>query len=76
MNSLNDPFINPVEYSPTQKEYIERALHSARRLLIPHTMLLQALASRLQAVRYHIPSLMRLIIRLVLRSAQAYKSTR
>ncbi|KAF8334229.1 uncharacterized protein EI90DRAFT_3051526 [Cantharellus anzutake] len=72
--NLVDTFFHPVEYSPTQRDNIERALHSARRLLVPHTMLLQTLASRLQAVRYRMPSLVHLIIRLVLRSVQAHKT--
>ncbi|KAH7889620.1 hypothetical protein F5I97DRAFT_1934490 [Phlebopus sp. FC_14] len=73
--SLNysDPFNNPISYSPTDKEEIDRAATHARRLLIPHTLLLQMLFSRLQAARYSRSTVMFLIQRLVLRSANAHK---
>ncbi|KAF8579311.1 atypical/PIKK/PI4K protein kinase [Ramaria rubella] len=72
--SLNaqNPFYNPIEYSPTDRADIDRAGASARRLLIPHTLLLQMLLSRFQAVRYSRPGLVLLISRLVLRSARAH----
>ncbi|KAF8529176.1 hypothetical protein BU17DRAFT_73353 [Hysterangium stoloniferum] len=72
MNAEN-PFYSPIEYSPTNKEDIDRAAGSSRRSLIPHTLLLQMLLSRYQAVRYNRPGLVLLLVRLVLRSARAYR---
>ncbi|KIJ69126.1 hypothetical protein HYDPIDRAFT_23983 [Hydnomerulius pinastri MD-312] len=73
--SLNydDPFYHPIGYSPTDKEEIDRATTHARRLLVPHTLILQMLFSRLQAARYRRSTVMFLIQRLVLRSAHAHK---
>ncbi|KAJ7709476.1 hypothetical protein B0H17DRAFT_1155491 [Mycena rosella] len=73
--SLNydDPFYHPVEYSPTDKELIDRGTSNARRLLTPHALVLQMLFSRLQAARYRRPGVMFLIQHLVLRSARAHK---
>ncbi|KAJ7085721.1 hypothetical protein B0H15DRAFT_846088 [Mycena belliarum] len=73
--SLNydDPFHQPVEYSPTDKNIIDRGMASARRLLSPHALVLQMLFSRLQAARYRRPGVMFLIQHLVLRSARAHK---
>ncbi|KAJ3513745.1 hypothetical protein NLJ89_g2774 [Agrocybe chaxingu] len=74
--SLNyeDPFYHPISYSPTDKESMDRAYAHARRVLTPHALVLQMLFSRLQAARYHRPGVMFLIQRLVLRSAQAFKT--
>lgn len=73
--SLNydDPFYHPVSYVPTDKEEIDRATTYARRLLVPHTLVLQMLSSRLQAARYRRSAVMFLIQRLVLRSARAHR---
>jgi phosphatidylinositol 4-kinase A len=75
-NSTDDPFCHPVEYTPTDKDLIDHSFQAARRLLMPHTMLLHTLASRFQAVRYQRAPLMRLMLRLLLRSAQAHKLLR
>ncbi|KAG6336316.1 hypothetical protein ID866_2765 [Astraeus odoratus] len=73
--SLNyeDPFYHPISYSPTDREEIDRATSNARRLLVPHKLVLQMLFSRLQAARYCRSAVMFLIQRLVLRSAYAHK---
>ncbi|KAF9227759.1 hypothetical protein BS17DRAFT_726240 [Gyrodon lividus] len=71
--NYDDPFYYPIGYSPTDKEDIDRATSHARRLLVPHTLVLQMLFSRLQAARYRRSTVMFLIQRLVLRSAHAYK---
>ncbi|KAG8764613.1 phosphatidylinositol-4- kinase [Ceratobasidium sp. 428] len=65
-----DPFKHPVEYNPTDKTEMDQTLADARRLLVPHTILLQMLRSRFQAVRYRNPGLMQLLLRLVLRSTR------
>lgn len=72
-SNCDDPFHHPISYSPTDKDEIDRATTHARRLLMPHTLLLQMLFSRLQAARYCRSTVMFLIQRLVLRSAQAHK---
>lgn len=74
--SAQNPFYHPIEYSPTDKADIDRAAAAARRFLTPHTLLLQMLLSRFQAVRYSRPGLVLLILRLVLRSARAYRMLR
>ncbi|KAF9014020.1 hypothetical protein BDQ17DRAFT_1475819 [Cyathus striatus] len=71
--NYEDPFNNPIDYSPTDKEIIDRAMANARRILTPHSLVLNMLFSRLQAARYHRPAMMLLIQQLVLRSARAYK---
>ena len=58
------------------KNVIDRATSHARRLLTPHTLVLQMLFSRLHAAKFRKPGLMLLIQRLVLRSAKAYRSLR
>ncbi|KAA1469432.1 atypical/PIKK/PI4K protein kinase [Dentipellis sp. KUC8613] len=70
----DDPFYHPIEYAPTDKEVIDRATNTARRLLSPHTLILQMLFSRLQAAKYRRPGLMRLFQRLVLQSARACRN--
>ncbi|KAF9265698.1 hypothetical protein L218DRAFT_986377 [Marasmius fiardii PR-910] len=69
-----DPFFHPISYSPTTKEEIDRDGNNARRLISPHSLVLQMLFSRLQAARYRRPGVMFLIQHLVLRSARAHKS--
>ncbi|KAG6828586.1 hypothetical protein H0H92_007376 [Tricholoma furcatifolium] len=75
-SSLNyeDPFLDPISYSPTDKEVIDRGMANTRRVLTPHALVLQMLLSRLQAARYGRPSMMLLIQRIVLRAARAYRS--
>ncbi|KAH7923479.1 hypothetical protein BV22DRAFT_1036261 [Leucogyrophana mollusca] len=73
-SNYDDPFYHPIGYSPTDKDEIDRATTHARRLLVPHTLVLQMLFSRLQSARYCRPTVMFLIQRLVLRSALAHKS--
>ncbi|KAH9952080.1 atypical/PIKK/PI4K protein kinase [Amylocystis lapponica] len=68
-----DPFFHPVEYSPTDKSVIDRASANARRLLLPHTLILQLLFSRMQAARYRRPDLMLLLQNLALASARAHR---
>ncbi|CAE6468907.1 unnamed protein product [Rhizoctonia solani] len=67
---FNDPFRHPVGYNPTNKSDMDKILGDARRLLVPHIILLQMLRSRFQAVRYKNPGLMQLLLRLVLRSTR------
>ncbi|EIN07209.1 hypothetical protein PUNSTDRAFT_71064 [Punctularia strigosozonata HHB-11173 SS5] len=69
-----DPLSRNIDYSPTDREGIERSAATARRLLTPHNLVIQMLLSRLQAARYRKPGLMLLIQRLVLRSARAHPS--
>jgi len=76
VSSYDDPFYHPIDYAPTDKDVIDRATNHARRLLSPHTLVLQMLFSRLQAAKFRKPGLMLLIQRLVLRSARAYRSLR
>ncbi|KIP08776.1 hypothetical protein PHLGIDRAFT_29437 [Phlebiopsis gigantea 11061_1 CR5-6] len=66
-----DPFDHSVEYSPSKREDAERTTKAARRLLLPHTLILQLLVSRLQAARYRKPGLMLLMQRITLASTRA-----
>jgi len=75
-DSYDDPFFHPIQYSPTDKEEIDRGMTSAKRLLAPHVLILQMLISRFQAARYRRPGLMLLIQRLVLISARAHRYMR
>ena len=75
-DSYDDPFFHSVQYSPTDKEEINRGMVNAKRLLAPHILILQMLISRLQAARYRRPGLMFLVQRLVLISAWAHWYTR
>jgi hypothetical protein len=74
--SPQDPFNFPIEYNPTERDAIDRSMQAARRLLLPHAMLLQGLSSIFQAVRYRRSPLMRVLMRLILRSALAHESMR
>ena len=76
MDSRNDPFFHLIQYSPTEKEEIDREMASAKQLLAPHVPILQMLSSRLQAARYRRPGLVLLIQRLVLISARAHRYMR
>ncbi|WVO18533.1 hypothetical protein L204_106252 [Cryptococcus depauperatus] len=53
-NSMNykDPFETPIEYSPSDKKVFDLDLAKARRLLKPHTLLVQVLSSQFQAIKY------------------------
>ena len=74
--SFEDPFYHPIEYSPTDKVVIDHAILTARRALTPHIMILQMLQSRFQAVRYQKPALIQLLLRLIMKSAKAFRSMR
>ncbi|EJU05379.1 atypical/PIKK/PI4K protein kinase [Dacryopinax primogenitus] len=54
-------------------EYMDHEQASAKRLLTPHALLLRALTSRFQAVRYHHAGLILILLRLVLRSTRAHQ---
>ncbi|KAJ8087995.1 phosphatidylinositol-4- kinase [Marasmius tenuissimus] len=72
--NFEDPFYEPIGYSPPDKKEIDRDMNTARRLISPHSLIIQMLFSRLQAARYRRPGVMFLIQHLVLRSARAHKS--
>lgn len=74
--SYDDPFYHPIDYSPTDKDVIDRGMTTARRLVTPHALVLQMLLSRLQAARYRRPGVMFLVQHLVLRSARAHRLLR
>jgi phosphatidylinositol 4-kinase len=74
--SYDDPFFHPSTYSPTDKETIDTGLANARKIITPHTLVLQMLFNRLQAARYHRPAVMLIIQQLVLRTARAFKTLR
>ncbi|KZT60454.1 hypothetical protein CALCODRAFT_119134 [Calocera cornea HHB12733] len=69
----DDPFNHEVQYTPSDRIQIERELASSKRLLTPHALLLRALTSRFQAVRYHHAGLILILLRLVLRSTRAHQ---
>lgn len=71
MDSYDDPFAAPVEYSPSDKKIMDLELAKARRLLKPHLLLIQVLSSQFQAVKYREPGIMMSIIRLMMRSIAA-----
>ncbi|KAI0075272.1 hypothetical protein K474DRAFT_1676500 [Panus rudis PR-1116 ss-1] len=71
--SLSDPLSHPIEYSPSDRDAVNRSAAHATRLLSPHNLILQLLVSRLQAARYRKPSMMLLMQRLALVSARAHK---
>ncbi|KAI0345278.1 atypical/PIKK/PI4K protein kinase [Trametopsis cervina] len=70
--NYSDPFYHPVEYSPSDSASIQHAIKAAQRQLIPHTLILQFLMSRLQAARYRKSGIMQLLQRLALTSARAH----
>ncbi|KAF6763882.1 atypical/PIKK/PI4K protein kinase [Ephemerocybe angulata] len=70
----HDPLYNIISYSPTDKGIIDRGWAAARRVLKPHSLVIQMLFSRLQAARYHRPTVMYIIQKIVLRAAYAFKS--
>ena len=75
-DSYSDPFVHSIGYSPTDKSIIDHEIVTARKLLTPHILVLQMLLSRFQAARYHKSGLMLLILRLVLRTANAHQNMR
>jgi hypothetical protein len=74
--SYDDPLYHSISYAPTNKDEIDRQAAMARRLLTPHALILQMLLSRLQAARYRKLGIMRLIQRLILRSACNHRKMR
>lgn len=74
--SFGDPFNHPIKYTSTDKALIDRVAYAGKRLLSPHTQLLQMLLSRFQSVRYRRSGLMLVLLRLILRSTKAHKSFR
>ncbi|ODN73286.1 hypothetical protein L202_07835 [Cryptococcus amylolentus CBS 6039] len=74
-DSMNyqDPFEIPVEYSPSNKKILDLELAKARRLLRPHTLLIQILSSQFQAVKYRERGMTVSLIRLLMRSLKAHK---
>ncbi|KAF5358382.1 hypothetical protein D9756_001382 [Leucocoprinus leucothites] len=71
--NYRDPFDSPIAYAPTDKEFIEKELTAAHKLLSPHVLVLHLLYSRLQAARYYQPNIMFLIQQLVLRSTRNHR---
>lgn len=76
ITSSEDPFIRPIEYAATDKTLIDGVMYAGKRLLSPHTQLLQMLLSRFQSVRYRRSGLMLVFLRLILRSTRAHTSFR
>ncbi|KZO97923.1 atypical/PIKK/PI4K protein kinase [Calocera viscosa TUFC12733] len=70
--NYDDPFNHAVQYTPSDQVQVEHEQAGAKRLLTPHTLLLRALTSRFQAVRYHHAGLILILLRLVLRSTRAH----
>ncbi|OWZ76646.1 phosphatidylinositol 4-kinase [Cryptococcus neoformans Bt85] len=74
-NSMNyqDPFERPVEYSPSDKKITDLELAKARRLLRPHTLLVQVLSSQFHAIKYRERAMTISLIRLMMRSLEAHR---
>ncbi|KJE03847.1 phosphatidylinositol 4-kinase [Cryptococcus gattii NT-10] len=74
-NSMNyqDPFERPVEYSPSDKKETDLELAKARRLLRPHTLLVQVLSSQFHAIKYRERAMTISLIRLMMRSLEAHR---
>lgn len=72
MNATN-PLDHPVELTPTDREETEHNGKTARRLLAPHSSLLDFLASRFQAARYKNRNVVLATLRLITRSSRACK---
>lgn len=71
--NYHDPFVQPIEYAPSDKHVMDVELARARRLLRPHLLLVQILSSQFQAVKYRAPGIMVSLARLMLRSLGAFK---
>ena len=74
--SYVDPFFHSVDYSPSDSDYVHRSIKASQRQLIPHSLILQFLMSRLQAARYRNPGIMHLLQRIALKSARAHARMR
>ncbi|GAA96782.1 uncharacterized protein L969DRAFT_97129 [Mixia osmundae IAM 14324] len=72
MNSIN-PMLEETQFTPTDKKAMDEHANAARRLLQPHSILLDFLTSRYQAYRYRDAGLVAAARRLVVRSLDAYK---
>lgn len=59
------------EYAPTDKPAIIAHANAANRQLAPHTLLLEFLSSRFQAIRYRRADIVMIFKRLVLRTCLA-----
>lgn len=55
---------------------MDKALAAVQKLLMPHLILIQVLASRFQAVKYREPGLINVFIRVLIRSCIATKHIR
>lgn len=66
--SYNDPFVTPVEYSPSDFKIIDIELAKARRLLRPHLLVIQMLSTQFEAVKDSKSGSVMPIIRLMMRS--------
>ncbi|KAL1412783.1 Phosphatidylinositol 4-kinase stt4 [Vanrija albida] len=71
--NYHDPFVQPLEYAPSDKKVMDAELAKARRLLKPHLLLIQILSSQFQAVKYRAPGIMVSIARLMLRSLDSFR---
>jgi hypothetical protein len=67
-SSYHDPFVAPVEYSPSDENIMNLELSKARRLLSPHLLLINFLSSQYQTVKQSEPEIVMPIIRLMMRS--------
>ena len=74
--SYTDPFELPVKYSPSDKKVLDLELAKAQRLLRPHLLLTQVLASQFNAIKYRQPGVVVPLIRLMMRSCRAAKQMR
>lgn len=63
--STVDPFTHPIEYSPSDKAFMDKKMGAAKKLLTPHLILIQVLSSRFQAVKYQEAGLMLSFMRVV-----------
>ncbi|WVQ84613.1 hypothetical protein IAT38_006768 [Cryptococcus sp. DSM 104549] len=68
-----DPFEIPVEYSPSDKKIMDLELAKARRLLRPHTLLIQVLSSQFQAIKYRERGVTVSLLKLMMHSLKAHK---
>jgi phosphatidylinositol 4-kinase len=71
--NYHDPFVRPIEYAPSDKAVMDVEMARAKRLLLPHLLLVQILSSQFQAVKYRVNGIMVSLARLMIRSLAAYK---
>jgi len=76
LDSFESPFYHEILYTATDKAVIDHATLTARRVLTPHTMVIQMLFSRFQALRYQKPVLVNVLRRIIIKSARAFKFMR